>query len=80
MRHVSPRPASLVLEEAAHHETGAWIVVLPAVHWVAKALEFAFFETQSRFEVISILFRHFIHVTKAREAVVPRDLACVVKD
>lgn len=71
-----------MLEETAHDKTSAGIakVVLPAVHWVAKALKFTFFQSHSRVEVIGILLRQLVHVTEAREAVVPRNLARLVKE
>jgi hypothetical protein len=82
MRHVSARSSIAVLQKAAHDEVGAWIahVILPAVHWVAKPLELAFFiVAHSCFEVVGVLLWHLVHVTEACEAVVPWDLARLVK-
>ena len=56
MRHVTT-PRILVLEKAAHHKACAWIahVVLPAVHWVAKAIEFALLKAHGGIEVVDVL-------------------------
>jgi hypothetical protein len=69
------------LEEAAHHKACAWIahVVLPAVHWVTEAIELAFLKVHGSIEVVDILLGQLVHIAEAGEAVVPRDLACLVK-
>jgi hypothetical protein len=72
----------VVLEETTHDKASARVaqVILPAVHGVAKAVELALFQTHGGIEIVSVLFRHFVHVAKASEAVIPRDLARLVED
>lgn len=80
MRHVTT-PRILVLEKAAHHKACAWIahVVLPVAYRVAKFIEFALLKAHGGIKVVDVLLGHLVHIAEAGEAVVPRNLACLVK-